>query len=105
LAAATNKAARGAGKDVVGAAAAAADLIANLVGETEALLTDRVADGRALGDLLDQNPQLWALEEGVNDRLKDAGLNQCRRDPFDDPLAHQFAAQSINERSTQRGLN
>ncbi len=66
------------------------DLVCDLVGEPEALLRDRLGHRRALRDLVDEEPELLALEQPRHQQVDQPAVDELadgalRRRVLDDP--------------------
>src|SRR5213076_1380548 len=67
---------------VIGGPGAVAHHAGHLVGEAEALLTDRFGHRRTLRDLFHQEPQPIALEQPKHGLVDEAAVNHPADEPF-----------------------
>src|SRR5690242_2006663 len=105
VAPAANQSVRGALEACVGALGTAAHNPGDLIGEADALLRYRPRDGGAARDLIDDEPQVLALEQPRDGRVDQVALHHAPDELLDAWAVDYAVDDSPHSRTLERGLD
>src|SRR5436305_12393114 len=95
----------GALKPVVALARPCPKLLAELIGEAEALLGDRSRDRRTVSDDVNQVPERIAGEQTLDEVIDQAAVEQVVDEPADSITVERLRCQRMEARAVQKPLH